>query len=86
MINVGDVEKHVEHVLAWAPDVADDNVAPTLKDGVVSPTGFVNSFSGRVPGERAVKRVAGVANDIGVRLGGAAPVPIRPKNRRSRPC
>ena len=75
MLNDGEVKKHVEHELAWTPDVAGDNVAVTVKDGVVSLTGFVGSFSDKVQAERAVKRVAGVAgvaNDIEVRLSGAA--------------
>jgi osmotically-inducible protein OsmY len=75
MLNDSEVKKHVEHELAWSPDVAEADVAVTVKGGVVSLTGFVHSFNDKLRAERAAKRVAGVAavaNDIEVRLGGEA--------------
>jgi osmotically-inducible protein OsmY len=57
--------------LDWDPDVDSSAVGVTAKNGVVTLTGFIDSYSGKLAAERAAKRVGGVravANDIEVRL------------------
>lgn len=70
-----EVKKHVENELEWDSGINADDVAVSVKDHVVTLTGFVHSFGDKIHAERAAKRVAGVAgvaNDIDVRLGGEA--------------
>jgi osmotically-inducible protein OsmY len=65
------LKKEVEDELRWDPSLKADDIAVAVKDGVVTLTGFVRSYTQRWEAERAVKRVAGVvgvANDIEVRL------------------
>jgi osmotically-inducible protein OsmY len=57
--------------LDWDPEVDDSAVGVAAKDGMVSLTGFIDSYAGKLAAERAVKRIRGVravANDIVVRL------------------
>jgi osmotically-inducible protein OsmY len=57
--------------LDWDPEVDDSAVGVAAKEGVVTLTGFIDSYAGKLAAERAVKRVRGVravANDIVVRL------------------
>ena len=57
--------------LDWDPEVDSSAVGVTAKNGVVTLTGFIDSYSGKLAAERAAKRVGGVravANDIEVRL------------------
>ena len=57
--------------LDWDPEVDDSAIGVTAKEGVVTLTGFINSYAGKLAAERVVKRVRGVravANDITVRL------------------
>jgi osmotically-inducible protein OsmY len=57
--------------LDWDPDVDDSAVGVAAKDGMVTLTGFIDSYGGKLGAERAVKHVRGVravANDIVVRL------------------
>jgi osmotically-inducible protein OsmY len=57
--------------LDWDPEVDDSAVGVAAKDGVVTLTGFIDSYAGKLAAERAVKRVRGVrvvANDIVVRV------------------
>lgn len=66
-----EIKKNVEDELRWAPDLNADDIAVTVKDGVVTLAGFVHSYVDKFIAERVVKRVAGVAgiaNDIEVRL------------------
>jgi osmotically-inducible protein OsmY len=61
----------VLHQLEWDPEVDASAVGVTAKDGVVTLTGFVDTYSGKLSAERIAKRVKGtraVANDITVRL------------------
>jgi osmotically-inducible protein OsmY len=71
MRNDGDIKKDVEDELRWDPELDATDVAVSVKNGVVTLTGFVKSYTQRYEAERAVKRIAGVsgiANDIEVRL------------------
>lgn len=66
-----EIKRNVEDELRWAPELQADNIAVTVKDGVVTLAGFVRSYLDKFVAERVVKRVAGVAgiaNDIEVRL------------------
>ncbi|MYN11376.1 BON domain-containing protein [Pseudoduganella aquatica] len=72
MVSDSEVKKRVENELEWEPDIDAADVGVTVKDHVVTLTGFVRGFGDKVHAERAAKRVAGVAgvaNDIEVRLG-----------------
>jgi osmotically-inducible protein OsmY len=62
---------NVVRQLDWSPEVDASSVGVAAKDGVVTLTGFVDSFTGKLAAERVVKQVRGVravANDIVVRL------------------
>ena len=66
-----DIRRDVEAELQWDPDIRAADVAVAVKDGVVTLTGFVRSYSQKWQAERDAKRVRGVrgvANDIEVRL------------------
>ena len=66
-----DMKRDVELEIRWDPDITSDDIAVAVKDGVVTLTGFVRSYSEKYEAERDAKRVSGVvglANDIEVRL------------------
>jgi osmotically-inducible protein OsmY len=66
-----DVKRDVEAELRAHPDIDATDIAAAVKNGVVTLSGYVRSFSQKWEAERAAKRVAGVAgvaNDIEVRL------------------
>ena len=66
-----DIKRDVEAELRWDPDIDPTDIAVAVKSGVVTLTGFVNSYSQKHQAELDVKRVSGVvgvANDITVRL------------------
>lgn len=57
--------------LDWDRAVDDSAIGVTARDGVVTLTGFVDSYAGKIAAEHAAKRVRGVravANDLVVRL------------------
>ena len=61
----------VIHQLDWDPEVDASAIAVSAKDGVVTLSGFVDTYAGTLAAERIAKRVRGtraVANDIIVRL------------------
>jgi osmotically-inducible protein OsmY len=66
-----DIKRDVELELRWDPKIGSDDIAVAVKDGVVTLTGFVHTYSEKYEAERDAKRVSGVvglANDIEVRL------------------
>ncbi|MEA2850638.1 MAG: hypothetical protein QOE02_657 [Rhodospirillaceae bacterium] len=66
-----EIEKDVKAELEWDPDLDATDIAVSVKNGVVTLTGFVKSYTDRYEAETAAKRVAGVvavANDIEVRM------------------
>lgn len=66
-----EIKKDVEDELRWDPDIDATDIGVSVKNGVVTLTGFVRSYVQRVQAETDAKRVAGVtavANDIEVRL------------------
>jgi osmotically-inducible protein OsmY len=57
--------------LEWEPTLDATNVGASVDDGVVTLSGYVDSFAAKMAAEKAVKRVYGVkavANDLLVRL------------------
>lgn len=65
------VRESVTRQLDWDPEVDDSAVGVAASDGVVTLTGYINSYAGKLAAERAAKRIHGVravANDIEVRL------------------
>jgi osmotically-inducible protein OsmY len=67
----GDIKRDIEAELHWSPDIDETDIAVKVNGGVVALTGFVHSYHETYQAEAAVKRVAGVAgvaNDIQVRL------------------
>ena len=66
-----DIKRDVENELRWDPIIDSPDIAVAVKDGVVTLTGFVRSYSEKYEAEKAAKRVSGVAglaNDLDVRL------------------
>jgi osmotically-inducible protein OsmY len=66
-----DIKRDVEEELRFNPDLNATDIAVAVKDGVVTLSGFVRSYSQKWEAERTAKRVQGVsglANDIEVRL------------------
>ena len=66
-----EIKRDVEEELRWSPDVDATDIGVSVKDGVVTLTGFVHSYSHKLAAEEAAKRLVGVtavANDIEVRL------------------
>ncbi len=65
------IKMDVEAQLRSTPDIDATYIGVTVKDGVVTLTGFVGSYDQKVQAERDAKRVdgvLGVANDIDVRV------------------
>lgn len=66
-----EIKRDVETELRWNPAIDSTDVAVAVKDGVVTLTGFMKSYSQKWEAEEAAKSIAGVAavaNDIEVRL------------------
>ena len=66
-----DIKRDVEAELRWNPDIDATDIAVSVKDGVVTLSGFVRSYAQKFEAEQTAKRVNGVravANDIEVRL------------------
>jgi osmotically-inducible protein OsmY len=73
-----EIKRDVEDELRWNPDIDATDVGVAVKNGVVTLTGFVKSYSEKFQAEAAAKRVAGVvglANDLAVRLPGGSERP-----------
>lgn len=65
------VRDAVMRQLEWDPEVDASEIGVVARDGTVTLTGFIDSYSGKLGAERAAKRVRGVravANDVEVRL------------------
>lgn len=66
------LQQDVMDELKWDPLLAASEIGVSVKNGVVTLSGYVNSFSKKYAAENAAKRVKGVqavAEDIQVRLG-----------------
>ena len=65
------VRDRVVHQLDWDPEVDASGIGVAARNGVVTLTGYIDTYSGKLAAERAAKRVRGVrgiANDLEVRL------------------
>jgi osmotically-inducible protein OsmY len=65
------IKQDVEDELRWDPDINATDIGVSVHDGVVTLSGFVRSYPQKTKAERDAKRVngvAGVANDLEVRL------------------
>jgi osmotically-inducible protein OsmY len=68
-----EIKRDVEDELRWDPDIDASDIGVAVKNGVVTLTGFVKSYTEKFEAEAAAKRVkgvAGLANDLEVRLPG----------------
>lgn len=66
-----EIQQEVLHELEWEPQVSSTEIGVAVKDGIVTLTGFVDSYVKKYNAERAAKRVYGVkavANDLEVKL------------------
>lgn len=66
------LQKDVMEELTWDPSLNSSEIGVSVKSGVVTLSGYVNSYWKKRAAEKAVKRVKGVqavAEDIEVRLG-----------------
>jgi len=66
-----ELKRDLEEELKWDPEIDPTDVTIGIRNGVVSLNGFVKSYAQKIEAEDAAKRiagVAGVANDIEVRL------------------
>jgi osmotically-inducible protein OsmY len=66
-----DIKRDVEAELRWDHDIDATDIAVSVKNGVVTLTGYVRSYLQKHEAERDAKRVNGVlavANDLEVRL------------------
>jgi osmotically-inducible protein OsmY len=73
-----EIKRDVEEELKWNPSVDPTDIGVAVKNGVVTLTGFVRTYSQKFEAERAAKRVVGVvglANDIEVQLTSGAERP-----------
>lgn len=65
------IKDAVQRQLDWEPDFDASAIGVTAKGGVVTLTGFTDTYAAKLAAERAAKRVRGVravANDVVVRL------------------
>jgi len=70
-----DVQRDVLDELKWDARVQPNEIGVIVKDGIVTLTGWVESYLKKLAAEEAAKRVRGVkavANDIEIRLPGSA--------------
>jgi osmotically-inducible protein OsmY len=73
-----EIKRDIEAELRFDPDIDATDIGVAVKNGVVTLTGFVKSYTEKFEAEAAAKRVAGVlgvANDIEVRLPSGAERP-----------
>jgi osmotically-inducible protein OsmY len=66
-----EIKQDVEAELKWDPDIDATDVGIAVKGGVVALTGYISGYLQKYEAEKAAKRVAGVAgvaNDLEVRL------------------
>ena len=69
------IQREVLAELKWEPRVVPNEIGVSVKDGIVTLTGYVDSYTKRWAAEEAAHRVRGVkavANDIEIRLASTA--------------
>lgn len=73
MTTDSEIQKNVMDELIWEPSLNASEIGVAVKDGVVTLSGTVDSYTKKLSAERATKRVVGVkavAEDIVVKLSG----------------
>ncbi len=60
MKNNAEIQKDVQDAIKWEPLLSAAEIGVTIKDGVVTLTGTVDSYSKKTEAEDAAKNVAGV--------------------------
>lgn len=60
MKNNSELQKDVQNAIKWEPNMHAAEIGVTAKDGVVTLTGTVDSYSKKLNAERAAKKVRGV--------------------------
>lgn len=73
-----EIKRDVEEELRFDPDIDASDIGVAVKNGVVTLTGFVKSYTEKFEAEADAKRVSGVvglANDLEVRLPSSADKP-----------
>lgn len=60
MNNDHDLKTNVLAELAWEPSISADHIGVTAKEGVVTLTGYVESYWQKLAAEQAAGRVKGV--------------------------
>jgi osmotically-inducible protein OsmY len=66
-----DIQEDVLAELRWEPSLANDDIAVSVRDGVVTLAGYAASYADKWKAERVASRVKGVkavANDVKVKL------------------
>ncbi|MGZ3537311.1 MAG: BON domain-containing protein [Syntrophales bacterium] len=70
-MNDKEIQQAVLRELDWEPLVKSTEIGVAVKDGIITLSGYVDSYSKRYNAERAAKRVSGVkavVNDLEVKL------------------
>lgn len=65
------LHQNVVDALEWEPSIKHDDIAVGVKDGVVTMSGYVDSFAAKVKAERIVERMSGVkalADELKVKI------------------
>lgn len=60
MMNDKQLHQNVLEALQWEPSIRDDEIGIAVKDGVVTLSGFVDSYADKRTAERLVEKVSGV--------------------------
>jgi osmotically-inducible protein OsmY len=66
-----DLKRDISDELKWEPSIGEREIGIAVKNGVVTLTGYVQSYAEKYAAERAVERIHGVkamANDLHVKL------------------
>ncbi|HEV7387602.1 MAG TPA: BON domain-containing protein [Gemmatimonadaceae bacterium] len=66
-----EIQRDIEDELRWDPSLANDDIAVSVRDGVVTLAGYVKSYLDKWHAESAASKVRGVraiANDLTVKL------------------
>src|SRR3982074_1836627 len=66
-----EIQRDIEDELRWDPSLDNDDIAVTVRDGVVTLAGYVKSYLDKWHAERVAGKVKGVkaiANDLNVKL------------------
>ncbi|HWW73577.1 MAG TPA: BON domain-containing protein, partial [Duganella sp.] len=61
MLTDSEIKKNVENELAWDADIAANDLGVSVREKIVTLSGFVRSYAQKVAAERAARRVTGVA-------------------------